>query len=80
MSHSTEYEEEKTVCKAQYLMASRSRIDEHATLRMFVFHNKPEKRKKFKGKRYCGRPMTVQEREKMMGYPVGYVEEPGAYS
>ena len=53
-------------------MASTSRIDEIQTLRMFVFQDRDEETNK-----YYGRPMLTVEREKLMGFPVGYVEIPG---
>lgn len=53
-------------------MASTSRIDEIQTLRMFVFQDRDEESNK-----YYGRPMLTVEREKLMGFPVGYVEIPG---
>ena len=52
-------------------MASKSRIDERNSLRMYVF-----KDRNVTTGNYHGRPMTVSEREKLMGYPTGYVEEP----
>ena len=57
-------------------MASHSRIDELATLRMFVFKERRSVKKKYK-KKYYGRPMEIIEREKLLGYPVGYIEVPG---
>jgi hypothetical protein len=39
---------------------------------MYVFHDQSETTGK-----YHGRPMNVLEREKLMGYPDGYVEKPG---
>ena len=59
--------------KAQCLMASKTRIDERSTLRMYVF----EKEKNPTTGNYHGRPMKVCEREALMGYSKGYVEEPG---
>jgi hypothetical protein len=53
-------------------MASKSRIDEIQTLRMFVFQERDDQNEK-----YFGRPMLTVEREKLMGFPVGYVEIPG---
>ena len=53
-------------------MASTSRIDEIQTLRMFVFQDRDEETNK-----YYGRPLLTVEREKLMGFPVGYVEIPG---
>jgi hypothetical protein len=58
--------------QAQCLMASKTRIDEFQSLRMFVFQERDEKKKA-----YFGRPMLTVEREKLMGFPVGYVEIPG---
>ena len=55
-------------------MASKTRIDEFDTLRMFVFKKKRFRKKK---RKYYGRPMHIIEREKLMGYYVGYVEKPG---
>jgi site-specific DNA-cytosine methylase len=65
----------EVTAKAQCFMACSSRIDERATLRMYVFKDKTDQLG-----RYHGRPMTVTEREKIMGYPVGYVERPGTMS
>ena len=53
-------------------MASKSRIDETESLRMFVFKDKDESNGK-----YAGRPMLVSEREKSMGFPLGYIKKPG---
>lgn len=39
---------------------------------MFVFRKQNDVTHK-----YHGRPMLIVEREKLMGYPVGYIEEPG---
>lgn len=61
----------EVTAKAQCLMASKSRIDEFQTLRMFVFRKQNDVTHK-----YHGRPMLIVEREKLMGYPVGYIEEP----
>jgi hypothetical protein len=58
-------------------MASKSRIDEFQTLRMFVF--KKERYGKRKKRKYYGRPMRIIEREKLMGYPVGYIQKPGKW-
>ena len=67
-----------TIAKANCLMASTSRIDERNTMRMYVFdkQGRVTKEGKKKMKKYVGRPMTVMEREKLMGFPVGYVEKP----
>jgi hypothetical protein len=54
-------------------MASKTRIDERSTLRMYVF----EKEKNPTTGNYHGRPMQVFEREALMGYSKGYVEKPG---
>jgi hypothetical protein len=53
-------------------MASASRIDERNSLRMYVFKRNPISRRRFDG-----RPLSVGEREVMMGYPRGYVMTPG---
>ena len=58
--------------KANCLMASKTRIDERSSLRMYVFKNAPN----FTGN-YHGRPMKICEREALMGYRTGYVETPG---
>jgi hypothetical protein len=39
---------------------------------MFVFQDRDEETNK-----YYGRPLLTAEREKLMGFPVGYVEIPG---
>lgn len=63
--------DKKTTAKCNCLMGSAERMDERSTLRMYVFQDQP------KGGKYCGRPLTVSEREHLMGYPPGYVETPG---
>lgn len=65
---------DQTLSKAPCFMASSTRIDERNTLRMYVFQ--PTK----KNGKYYGRPMLTVERERMMGYPEGYVEKPGECS
>jgi len=64
--------EEGITVKANCLMASTSRIDERSSLRMYIFDKKCASNKRD----YHGRPLTVAERENLMGYPKGYVEEP----
>lgn len=56
-------------------MGSKTGIDEPNTTRMYVFHETPDRRG-----RYHGRPMTVTERELLMGYKEGYVRDAGEYS
>jgi len=56
--------------KCNCLMASMARIDEPTSFRMYVFEKKP------KDKKYFGRPLLVVERERLMGYPEGYIEKP----
>jgi len=58
--------------KANCLMASTTRIDERTSLRMYVF----DKKYANSAQSYHGRPMTVLERENLMGFPEGYVTEP----
>lgn len=53
-------------------MASSSRIDERSSLRMYIFKDKDPN-----SGLYHGRPMNVSERELLMGYPKGYVENSG---
>jgi hypothetical protein len=68
--------------KAPCMMASAGRIDDRTTMRMYVFDEKKhkcpiEEGSKVMENRYLGRPMKVNERERLMGYPEGYVERPG---
>lgn len=63
--------EDNMSVKCNCLMASMSRIDEPTSFRMYVFERKP------KNKKYFGRPLLVVERERLMGYPEGYIEKPG---
>ena len=65
-------EDPDSFAKCNCIMASRTRIDDVNTLRMYVFKNQPPKEDK-----YEGRPLTVVERERLMGYFEGYVEQPG---
>mmetsp|Transcript_35563 Transcript_35563/g.82595 ORF Transcript_35563/g.82595 Transcript_35563/m.82595 type:complete len:540 (-) Transcript_35563:514-2133(-) len=71
----------ESCAKAQCFMASKTRIDERSSLRMYVFHQSPNKKKQKNKKilQYRGRPMTIVERERMMGYPEGYIEKPGVF-
>ena len=64
-----------TTAKANCIMGSKSRIDERDSLRMYVFQTKPRIHKNQIV--YRGRPMTISEREKLMGYPDQYVEKAG---
>jgi hypothetical protein len=70
----------ETTAKASCFMASSTRIDERQSLRMYVFkepkndNGRSSDRTIEEGRRYHGRPMSVGEREAMMGYPRGYVE------
>ena len=52
-------------------------MDDPTTLRMYVFKDAERGPENNHPVRYHGRPMNVREREKLMGYPVGYVEKPG---
>lgn len=75
-------ERDLKIAKANCFMASIGRIDDS---RMLVFKEtdrkfkKSKKKGKKKGKIYNGRPINVAEREIMMGYPNGYVENAGKY-
>ena len=66
-----------TTAKANCIMGSKSKIDERDSLRMYVFQTKSRIHKNQRV--YRGRPMTISEREKLMGYPEQYVEEAGTY-
>jgi len=59
----------KLRAKTNTFMASKSKIDNR---QMYVWNQKMSKDKK-----YCGRPMTALERERMIGYPDGYVSNAG---
>jgi len=63
--------DQQTVAKANCFMGSSSRIDDVHSLRMYVF-----KEKSHNGKCWLGRPINTGERELMMGFPKGYIEEP----
>lgn len=69
--------DEESLAKANCFMASPLRIDERQSLRMYVFDkNAVETEEGGRTvKKYLGRPMTVAEREKIMGFPEGYVEK-----
>lgn len=56
-------------------MASASKIDDSPSLRMYVFRK--EASHEDGEPKYTGRPLNVAEREKLMGYKEGYVENPG---
>ena len=60
----------------QCFMTSDSDIDDLTNLRMFVFKERCSLEEKSKNG-YYGRPMEIIEREKLLGYPVGYIELPG---
>jgi C-5 cytosine-specific DNA methylase len=80
--------------KVQCLMGSASRIDDRTSLRMYVFNDRHPVTANFHCRPLNGTCMRtsvvhskasdptncflVSEREKLMGYPVGYVERPGA--
>lgn len=59
------------VAKCNCFMASKSRLDEPSSFRMYVFLNHTQH-----GKYIC-RPLKAVERERMMGFPAGYVTEKG---
>ena len=61
------------IAKANTFMASKSRIDERGSFRMYTFKKEPDET----SQKYLGRPLTAEEREKMMGYPPGYVSKTG---
>ena len=58
--------------KSNCIMASLGRQDEKASLRMYCFQSERNG-----GKEYIGRPLSMAERERFMGYPEGYIEKPG---
>jgi len=60
-------------------MASAYRIDEKQTLRMYAFQPIDYKSADVNQK-FLGRPLTVSEREKLIGYPVAYVSKAGKCS
>mmetsp|Transcript_10420 Transcript_10420/g.15921 ORF Transcript_10420/g.15921 Transcript_10420/m.15921 type:complete len:775 (-) Transcript_10420:120-2444(-) len=62
--------EDGIYAKCNCFMSSKSKIDDNQTVRMYVFQKNP------KDKKFYGRPFTVLERERLMGYPEGYVEKP----
>lgn len=65
----------KALAKVNCLMASSSRVDDVNSFRMYVF--KEQKKKSLGEDLFLGRPLTVAERERLMGFPEGYVEVPG---
>ena len=65
------HHERQTITKCNCFMASKARIDELNSLRMYVFRDQNQD-----GTHWFGRPITAAERELMMGYPKGYIQGP----
>ncbi len=63
--------------KANTFMASKARLKDD---RMCVFKRYEDgNHRNMKGREYLTRAFNVTERERMMGYPEGYVSRPGQF-